>query len=53
MLGFKYVLLVGEQYSHGSNWLHPRFTLHAGSTTEARLRSEGYLKPAADPQALH
>ena len=42
--GYRYVLLVGEDYWHASAWLHPRFTLHAKSRAEGHARALGWFR---------
>jgi peptidoglycan/xylan/chitin deacetylase (PgdA/CDA1 family) len=49
--GFEHALLVGETYSQRSAWLHPRFTMHATTTAEARARALGWFKRAGNVDA--
>ena len=49
--GYRHVLLVGEDYSHGGAWLHPRFTVHAKSRAEGHARALGWFRRRGDRYA--
>ena len=43
-VGYQHVLCVGEAFSRREEWRHPRLTMFAASSVEARFRALGGLK---------
>jgi len=43
-VGYQHVLCVGEAFSRREEWRHPRLTMSAASSVEARFRALGGLK---------